>query len=72
MDSKEEMKVYEIDINKKYLLAFDNFIPDEAFDKIKEAIAKWLEDENRPILLLRGVEHGVHFVKIEQDGLEEK
>ncbi len=56
--------VYEIDINKKYILAMAAMPSSEVRDKIKQSIADWLKSDN-PILFLYGMGDGIKLVKVE-------
>lgn len=47
-------QVIEIDINKKYVLAFEDHIPEAAKVIIQEDISEWLEREGSPFLVLWG------------------
>jgi len=51
MESKEE-KIYEIDINKKYILMSPGELNKEAKDRLKKIIAEWIHDPNQPFLIL--------------------
>ncbi len=56
--------VYEIDLNKKYIMAFDDYIPDEQWEKIKSEMSRWLGDKERPILFIRGAKDNVKLIKV--------
>ena len=65
--SNDASAVYEIDINKKYILAFEVMVSQEIKEKIKNDIAKWVADKDRPILCLFGTSQGVKLVKVDSE-----
>jgi hypothetical protein len=59
-----DVNAYEVDLSKKYVLVFDDFIPDKAWQELKETILNWRNSDN-PVLLVRGAGGGVKLVKID-------
>lgn len=63
----ERVAVYEIDLSKKYVLAFYNFIPDDQYQRIREDIGKWLESKDSPFLFIRGYGSSIKLVKVDEE-----
>jgi len=64
---EKDLEVYEININKKYIIAFEEMIPNEAFMRIKADISQWLKDKDSPFLIIRGTGNGFKFIKMDDD-----
>ena len=57
-----EAELFEIDINKKYVLSFTHPIPDMEMAKMKKSIGEWLKSDC-PFLMLFG---DVKLVKVSE------
>ena len=67
MNEEEKVSdIYEIDVNKKYIIAFEYMLSDETMERIKNDVKEWLAKENSPFLFLRGVGNGIKLVKVEE------
>lgn len=53
--------VYEIDLTKKYILAFDQVLTGYEAERIKEAIKTWMEGDNAFLV----IDGGVKLVKVD-------
>ena len=58
-----EEQVYEIDLNKKYILAFEKPVPMDELEKVSALVKKWIKDDNQPILILNSF--GAKLIKVE-------
>ena len=71
-EDKHNPDVYEIDVNKKYILAFSDYLPEEARIRIKEQLRKWLEG-NDAFCILHGVgTNNIRLIKVSDDMEERK
>jgi len=64
MSDEKKVDVYEIDINKKYILQFSFRIPEPNMEKIRSDVKEWIEKENSPFLFINGGD--VKLVKVEE------
>ena len=64
MSDEKKVDVYEIDINKKYILQFSFRIPEPSMEKIRSDVKEWIEKENSPFLFINGGD--VKLVKVEE------
>ena len=62
---RKELPVYEIDVNKKYLLSIYGHASPEELLRLEKGLADWLADKSRPILLVNG--ERVKLVKVEEE-----
>lgn len=61
--------VFEIHPNGRYILQFQDFLPDDVFLAIQEDLEQW-QHGNRKFMVLRGGEAGVKIVRVDNADIE--